>query len=85
MLQPGVAEGLDGQPADHLLDLGGEDGQGGEDRQEDPVCKSIIMLSRLENVDRHSNYFPPISLYCLLTVITYILLDITTVSNGTAA
>ena len=37
VLQPGVAESLDGQPAHHLLDLGGEDSQGGEDRQDDPV------------------------------------------------
>ena len=38
VLQPGVTQGLDSQPAHHLLHLGGEDGQGGEDRQQDPVC-----------------------------------------------
>ena len=38
VLQPGVAQGLDCQSAHHLLHLGGEDGQGGEDRQQDPVC-----------------------------------------------
>ena len=37
VLQPGVTQGLDSQPAHHLLHLGGEDGQGGEDRQDDPV------------------------------------------------
>ena len=37
VLQPGVAEGLDSQPAHHLLHLCGEDRQGGEDRQDDSV------------------------------------------------
>ena len=37
VLQPGVTQGLDSQPADHLLHLGGEDSQGGEDWQDDPV------------------------------------------------
>ena len=37
VLQPGVTQGLDCQPAHHLLHLGGEDGQGGEDGEDDPV------------------------------------------------
>ena len=37
VLQPGVTQGLDSQPADNLLHLGREDSQGGEDWQDDPV------------------------------------------------
>ena len=37
VLQPGVTQGLDSQPAHHLLHLGREDSQGGEDWQDDPV------------------------------------------------
>ena len=37
VLQPRVTEGLDGEPAHHLLDLRGEHGQGGEHGQQDTI------------------------------------------------
>lgn len=37
MLQPGVTESLDGEPAHDLLHLGGEHGEGGEDGQQDTI------------------------------------------------
>ena len=46
VLQPGVTERLDGQPAHHLLGGGGEHRQGGENRQKDPlqvVLDQIVM------------------------------------------